>query len=69
MSMSYARIAQATFSKLGSGYKVRLVVRDDGQTRDLVENVVASYAEAETMARAYAAKHGIPWDKVIVNSQ
>ena len=69
MSFSYARIAQATLSKLGSGYKVRLVVRDDGQTRDLVEKLVGSYAEAETIARAYALKHGIPWDKVIVISQ
>ena len=66
MSIGYARIAQATFRKLGSGYKIRLVIMDDGHTRDLVENVVASYAEAETIARAYAVKHGIPWDKVIV---
>jgi hypothetical protein len=34
MNISYARIAQATFSKLGSGYNVTLVVREDGHTRD-----------------------------------
>ena len=57
-------------AKLGHGYKDRaLVVREDGRTRDLVDNAVASYAEAETMARAYAAKHGVPWEKVIVISQ
>ena len=67
--MNSARIAQATFSKSDRGYKVTLVVREDGRTHDRVENVVASYAEAETMARAYAAKHGVPWDKVIVISQ
>jgi hypothetical protein len=68
MSIGYARIAQATFSKRDSGYKVTLVVREDGRTRDLVENEVASVAEAESLARAYAATHGVPWDKVVVIS-
>jgi hypothetical protein len=69
MSISYARIAQATFSKRDSGYKVTLVVREDGRTRNLVENVVASLAEAETLARAYAATHEVPWEKVVVISR
>ncbi len=64
--MNYARIAQATFSKSDRGYKVTLVVREDGRARNLVENEVASLAEAETLARAYAATHGAPWDKVVV---
>ena len=69
MSISNARIAQATFSKRESGYKVTLVVREDGRTRDLVENEVASLADAETLAKAYAATYGVPWDKVVVISQ
>jgi hypothetical protein len=69
MSINYARIAQATLSKRERGYKVTLVVREDGRTRNPVEKEVANLVEAEALARAYAAIHGVPWNKVVVISQ
>jgi hypothetical protein len=35
----------------------------------LVDNDAASYAEAESAARAFAATHDIPWEKVQVVSR
>jgi len=69
MSINYARIAQATLSKRERGYKVTLVVREDGPTRNPVEKEVANLVEVEALARAYAAIHGVPWNKVVVISQ
>jgi hypothetical protein len=39
------------------------------ETRMLVGEEVTSYAVAETVARAFAATHGVPWEKLEVVSR
>jgi hypothetical protein len=60
---------QATIRKGLQGYTVTLTMRQNGTARVLVDKVVESYAEAETVARAFAAQQGYPWHKVAVVSK
>ena len=48
---------------------VQVVLMKNGQSRELVGKEVTSYAVAETVARTFAATHGVPWDKVEVVSR
>jgi hypothetical protein len=41
-------------------YMVQVVLKQNGQSRELVGKEVTSYAVAETVARVFAATHGIP---------
>ena len=60
---------QATIRKGLQGYTVTLTMRQNGTARVLVDKVVESYAEAETVARAFAAQQGYPWHNVAVVSK
>jgi hypothetical protein len=46
-----------------------LTMHENGKVRVLVDKTVESYAEAETVARAFASQHGFPWYKVAVVSR
>ena len=43
---------------------LQVVLVKNGETRMLLGKEVVSYAVAETVARMFAATHGVPWDKV-----
>ena len=58
------RTRQANIRKGLEGYTVTLTMRENGGARVLVEKTVESYHEAETVARAFAAQQGFPWNKV-----
>jgi hypothetical protein len=47
-------------------YMVQVVLKQNGQSRELVGKEVTSYAVAETVARVFAATHGVPWERVEV---
>ena len=64
-----ARSVHATITKVVDGYTVTLVMIENGETRQLVDNDAASYAEAKSAARAFAATHDVPWEKVEVISK
>jgi predicted TIM-barrel enzyme len=63
------RSVHATITKVVDGYTVTLVMKENGETRQLVDNDATSYAEAESAARAFAATHDVPWEKVQVVSR
>ena len=42
--------------------------KQNGESRMLVGKEATSYAVAETVARVFAATHGVPWDQVEVIS-
>src|SRR5437879_3867623 len=60
---------QAAIRKGLQGCTVTLTMRQIGTVRVLVDKVVESYAELETVARAFAAQQGYPWHKVAVVSK
>jgi hypothetical protein len=47
---------------------VQVVLKQNGESRTLVGKEVTSYTVAETVARVFAATHGVPWDQVEVIS-
>jgi hypothetical protein len=51
-----------------NAYMVQVVLKQNGESRMLVGKEVTSYAVAKTVARVFAATHGVPWDKVEVIS-
>jgi hypothetical protein len=52
-----------------NAYMVQVVLKQNGESRMLVGKEVTSYAVPETVARVFAATHGVPcWDKVEVIS-
>jgi hypothetical protein len=63
------RSVHATITKVVDGYTVTLVMKENGETRQLVDNDAGSYAEAESAARAFAATHEVPWEEVQVVSK
>jgi len=48
------------------GYFLTVSMTVGELTRVLTETSVPTFNEAETIARAYAADNGFPWDKVAV---
>jgi hypothetical protein len=46
------------------GYAVSVVLKENGIRRPLVDKVVHSCFEAETVARAFATQNSVPWHKV-----
>jgi hypothetical protein len=51
-----------------NAYMLQVVLKQNSETRLLVGREVTSYAVAETVARVFAATHGVSWDKVEVVS-
>ena len=60
---------QAVITRGCDAYMVQVVLKQNGQSRELVGKEVTSYAVAETVARVFAATHGIPWERVEVVSR
>jgi hypothetical protein len=46
------------------GYAVSVVLKENGIRRPLVDKVVPSRFEAETVARAFATQNSVLWHKV-----
>jgi hypothetical protein len=59
---------QAIITRGWNAYMVQVVLKQNGESRKLVGKEVTSYAVAETVARVFAATHGVSWDKVEVVS-
>jgi hypothetical protein len=60
---------QAIITRGWNAYMLQVVLTQNGQTRQLVGKEVTSYAVAETVARVFAATHGVSWEKVEVVSR
>jgi hypothetical protein len=60
---------QAIITRGWNAYMVQVVLVKNGETRMLVGKEVTSYAVAETVARVFAATHGVPWEKAEVVSK
>jgi hypothetical protein len=58
----------ASITERRDGYRVSVSMTEDRQTRELVTRTVPSRGEAETIAKAFASHHGVPWYKVEVSS-
>ena len=56
---------QAIITPGWNAYLVQVVLKQNGETRMLVGKEVNSYAEAETIARAYTAAHGVSCENPI----
>ena len=59
----------AVITRGWNAYMVQVVLMKNGQSRELVGKEVTSYAVAETVARVFAATHGVPWERVEVVSK
>lgn len=55
---------KAVITRGWNAYLVQIALIKDGEERQLVGKEVASYAVAETLARACAERHGVSWAKV-----
>lgn len=69
LSVGDPRSCQATIIKNLDGYTVTVFLKENGHTRLLAEKTVDSYAEAETVARAFSSQQGFPWYKVVLVSK
>jgi len=58
----------ASITERRDGYRVTVSMNQDKHTRELVTRTVPSRREAETIAKAFASLHGVPWYKVEVSS-
>jgi hypothetical protein len=63
------RIVQAIITKVADGYTVTVSLKTGGRTHSLAESTVDSYADAEAVAKAFAARQEFPWYKVVVSSR
>jgi hypothetical protein len=68
-SVGDPRSCEAIFTKVAHGYTVTVSLREDGRTRALSESTVATFADAEAVAKAFASQHEFPWYKVAVVSR
>jgi len=59
--MANGTTIRATFTGAKDGYTVTVVLEKGGHSLTLAEKTVDSRVEAEAVARAFAAHHGIPW--------
>jgi hypothetical protein len=57
---------RTTVTGAKDGYTVTVVLEKGGQSLTLAEKTVDSRVEAEAVARAFAAHHEVPSDKVEV---
>jgi len=64
--MANGATIRATVTGAKDGYTVTVVLEKGGHSLTLAEKTVGSRVEAEAVARAFAAHHGIPWHKVEV---
>jgi hypothetical protein len=55
---------RATVTGANDGYAVKVVLEKNGQSATLAEKTMDSRVEAETVARALATHHDVPWHKV-----
>ena len=55
---------QAIITRGWNAYMVQVVLVRNGESRMLVGKEVTSSAVAEAVARAFAATHGVSWDRV-----
>ena len=55
---------RATVTGAQDGYAVTVVLENGGQLLTLAEKAVESRVEAEAVARALGAHHGVLWHKV-----
>jgi hypothetical protein len=60
---------EAIITRGWNAHLLQVVLVKNGEARMLVGKEVTSYAVAETVARVFAATHGIPWEKVEVVSK
>jgi hypothetical protein len=66
MPVAVTRTVQATVNRLIEGYALTVSMTESEITRVLVETTVASFAEAEAVAREHASQNSFPWPKVAV---
>jgi hypothetical protein len=67
--MADADIVRATIAKAHGGFSVAVVLRR-GERMDMWGvSFVDNFDKAETVARVFAATHGMPWEKVDVVSR
>jgi hypothetical protein len=66
MPIADARSIQATVNRLLEGYALTVSMTESEITRVLVETTVASYGEAETVARTHASQNKVPWQRVAI---
>jgi hypothetical protein len=64
--MASGTAIRATVTAAKDGYAVTVVLEKGGQSLTLAEKTVDSHVEAEAVAKAFAAHHEVPWDKVEV---
>jgi len=57
---------QAIITRGWNAYLLQVVLVKNGEARMLVGKEVTSYAVAETVARVFAATHGVAWERVEV---
>jgi len=58
----------ASISEQRDGYRVTVSITEQAKTRELIARTVPSRFEAETIAKAFASLHDVPWHKVEVSS-
>jgi hypothetical protein len=62
--MAVVIAVRATITEVKHGYTVTAVLEKNGRSLTLAEKTVKSRAEAETVARSFAALHEVPWHTV-----
>lgn len=58
------RTIQVVVDRLLDGYSVSIAVIDGDLQRTIAETMVATFNEAEAIARRHATENNIPWHKV-----
>ena len=66
--MADAEIVRATITNAPDGFRVAVVLRRGERIDMWGVNFVASFDEAENVAKAFALQHDVPWDRVEVLS-
>jgi hypothetical protein len=64
--VSDERSIQVVVDRMLDGYSVTVLVTEGKLTRGLAEATVATFDEAETIARKHAGENNVPWHKVAV---
>ena len=64
--MADADIVRATITNAPDGFSVAVILRRGERIDMRGVNFVASFDEAENVAKAFALQHDVPWDQVEV---
>ena len=65
--MANVNTVRATITRAMDGwYTLTVSIRENGRSRVLIEKPAASIIDAESVAEAFAARHGAPWHTVEV---